>query len=252
MKRNTEYDKALIIGIQYLNNTLINRILKSKINSEKIFYLLKDRFNVNPDNIKMLGDWFHCKNKLPTYENIIKEIKELINYFKEHPNCYIYLFYIGKGLAPEKTNEILEIMVTSDNKYIYKNELQEIIISSTSNIITNKKSLIFIFFDSCHCGTIIETKYIYFNNYETETKSTYINPIICINLSNNFSGICDKNEIYNKAFCGYLQGEFIDNFIKHCNKNRNIMKIYLKLNSHFKKKVYLCSNIQLKKNKIYI
>lgn len=141
--------KALIIGINY---TGTSSQLNGCINDAKLIetYLRENDFN----DVKMLTDETELK---PTRENILSEIKKLLE--NSNKNDKLFIYYSGHGsytadLNGDELDGRDELIVPLDFKYIVDDELKSIIDNSgkpDTNLI--------VLFDCCNSGTALDLKY---------------------------------------------------------------------------------------------
>lgn len=141
--------KALIIGINYLGTS---SALSGCINdANSIESYLKEQ---NFTNIKMLTDETTTK---PTRENILNEIKTLLE--TSNANDTLFIYYSGHGsYTLDRNGDELdgydELIVPLDFKYIKDDELKTII-----NTYGKSNTNLIALFDSCNSGTALDLKY---------------------------------------------------------------------------------------------
>jgi hypothetical protein len=141
--------KALIIGINYLGTS---SALSGCINDAKSIetYLKEQNFT----NIKMLTDETTIK---PTRENILHEIKTLLE--TSNANDTLFIYYSGHGsYTLDRNGDELdgydELIVPLDFKFIKDDELKTLI-----NTYGKSNTNLIALFDSCNSGTALDLKY---------------------------------------------------------------------------------------------
>ncbi len=160
--------KALLIGINY---TGTSSQLNGCINDvNNMFRYLTTVENFNPDNIHILVDERHAKN-LPTRENIIKEIKWLVedpykNLAKEaKPKTSLFMHYSGHGswtwdrINTDEVDGRDETICPLDyekNGLIKDDELRQMIVEPLKELGHIKLTTVF---DCCHSGTVLDLRY---------------------------------------------------------------------------------------------
>lgn len=155
--------KGLMIGINYINNNYnisqlsgciddVNRLKDCLINNKKI----------NFENLIFLNDNTEIK---PTKYNILNQLKKLLIESKE--NDVLIFAYSGHGhyiydFSNDENDNRDEVIVSIDGQLIKDDEFRSII---TENL--KEKVTLFVFFDCCHSGTLMDLKYNYLskNNY---------------------------------------------------------------------------------------
>ena len=141
--------KALIIGINYLGTS---SALNGCINDAKsIETYLKEQ---NYTNIKILTDETAIK---PTRENILNEIKTLLETSNENDTLFIYYSGHGSNTVDRNGDELDgydELIVPLDFKYIKDDELKTLI-----NTYGKTRTNVIALFDSCNSGTALDLKY---------------------------------------------------------------------------------------------
>jgi len=156
--------KALIIGINYLGTS---SALNGCINDAKsIETYLKEQ---NYTNIKILTDETAIK---PTRENILNEIKTLLETSNENDTLFIYYSGHGSNTVDRNGDELDgydELIVPLDFKYIKDDELKTLI-----NTYGKTKTNVIALFDSCNSGTALDLKYQILEkvNYDDITENT--------------------------------------------------------------------------------
>lgn len=150
--------KALLIGINYVKTPQI--MLRGCINDVlSMQNMLIDAYDYSKSNIVVLRDDNYEKNTLlhPTYDNIINNLKKVIN--ESNQNDEIWIHYSGHGTyipdtdGDEKDKKD-ECLVPSDvyEKGIISDDLLFEILSKSS-------SKIYLTIDCCHSGTMFDLNY---------------------------------------------------------------------------------------------
>ena len=148
--------KALIVGINYGGTS--SELSGCIADAEKVEKLL---FEYGYTDIMLMKD--NVKNSDPTYpsiENIRKKIKELIS--RAGANDQIFFYYSGHGsYVRDKDGDELdgkdEVICPADfeqNGFITDDELVRTLANPLRS--TNKFRAVF---DSCHSGTVVDTRY---------------------------------------------------------------------------------------------
>jgi len=157
--------RALLIGINYTNDK--NNELFGCINDVNNIKnrLLTNGFN--DSDITILTDFTEIK---PTANNIIKELKKLINNSAE--GDFIVFTFSGHGFnIIDKNNDELdgydECIYTIDDNYISDDQFKEIVL-----LIKPGVTLVAII-DSCNSGTVLDLPYQYMDssNYDNYTEN---------------------------------------------------------------------------------
>jgi hypothetical protein len=165
---------ALVIGINYKNTAYaLNGCINDALNIQT--YFKKQSF----DNIVILTD---DTPKKPTKANIIKELTNLLSHATS--GDFVCVTYSGHGSFVDdannnETDKHDEAMVPLDFNLIIDDTLKSIIDKNLKANVT-----LFLLFDCCHSGTILDLKYQYLdseqnntstiNNNEVATKGTVI------------------------------------------------------------------------------
>ena len=204
--------KALIIGINYLGTS---SALNGCINDAKsIETYLKEQ---NYTNIKILTDETAIK---PTRENILNEIKTLLETSNENDTLFIYYSGHGSNTVDRNGDELDgydELIVPLDFKYIKDDELKTLI-----NTYGKTKTNVIALFDSCNSGTALDLKYQILEkvNYDDITENTNTAETNC----NAFllSG-CRDNQVSLETFINNKQqGAMTWSFLETVRNNKQI------------------------------
>jgi len=161
--------KALLIGINYINtpNQLYGCI--NDVNNIKDF--LQNKFNYNTFNI--LTD--NTNNK-PNKQNIINELTNLL--VNTNNGDSIFFLYSGHGTCTIDLNNdeidgqdemIVPLDSTNVSTYILDDEINNII---NKNLKVGVK--LFMMFDSCFSGTVVDLKYNYLTSISEEEQYTTV------------------------------------------------------------------------------
>ena len=202
-----KFFKALIVGINYRNTDSELRGCINDVNSLKKF--LNDEHKVSNDNILTLTDDTALK---PTRDNILEKYKELL--INSEKGDIIYFTYSGHGSYTfDRNGDELdgndELLVSIDHKGITDDELKEI-----ANQYLKEGVTLFVLFDCCHSGTLLDLKYRYLttndynevivNDKNSETKGD----IFFISGSSDSQTSADA--YINKKFQGAMTWSFLN------------------------------------------
>ncbi len=221
--------KALLVGINYnsIPQIKLNGCISDIINMSNT---LQDAFNYSSSDITMLRDDVSSPNMLPTRQNILNNLNNLINQSANYSE--IWFHYSGHGsqirdLNGDEVDKLDEVIVPLD--YSTKGFITD---DEVFNIVKNSKCRTILLFDSCHSGTMCDLQYIF--NYNSGkvigslngNKSITTNPnIIC------FSGCRDSQtsaDVYLPSEARSV-GAFTASFLAALRRNRinvDIMKLY--------------------------
>jgi hypothetical protein len=159
---NKNKKQALLIGINYINTP--NELSGCINDTKNIKDMLFTKFNYN--NFTFLTDYSYKK---PTKKNIIDELTNLLVNSNSGDN--IFFLYSGHGtntidLNGDETDGQDEMIVpldaTSINTCILDDELNKII-----QVNLKKNVKLFMMFDSCFSGTVVDLKYNYLSDLNT-------------------------------------------------------------------------------------
>jgi hypothetical protein len=225
--------KALLIGCNYYYTSYkLNGCIEDIINIRNI---LINVYGYNPSNIIMLHDstdsTFIKSNGLPTYSNIINNLKSLVN---ASSSCSeIWFHYSGHGtyikdMNGDETDGNDECIVPTDFKksgFI----VDDTILSIIKNIDVKCRAILL--FDSCFSGTVCDLPYL-FTSYPTYYKWEKSNKT---EISNNqiymFSGSNDNQtsaDTYNysdKKYVGAFTQALI-NCLKSSGYSANLLSLH--------------------------
>lgn len=192
-----ENKKALLIGINYINTP--NELYGCINDTNNVKELLEKKYNYKIFNI--LTDYTNIK---PTKQHIISELTELL--INANNGDCIFFLYSGHGTCTIDLNNdeqdgqdemIFPLDAVDINTCILDDEINLII---NSNLKEGVK--LFMLFDSCFSGTVVDLKYNYLtNNINTPTINPKVSPtksqVIMI------SG-CKDNQTSADAYVNYL------------------------------------------------
>jgi hypothetical protein len=163
--------KAILIGINYINTQ--NQLYGCINDTINIKDLLQNKFNYNIFNI--LTD---NTNKKPNKFNIINELTNLLVNANNGDN--IFFLYSGHGTCTIDLNNdeidgqdemIVPIDSTDTKSCISDDEINSIIMKNLKVGVN-----LFMLFDSCFSGTVLDLKYNYLTSISEGTEFITINP----------------------------------------------------------------------------
>ena len=221
--------KAVLVGINYTNTP--NIALRGCINDiVNISEVLIDSYDYDINNIVQLRDDTNDASKLPTRNNILSQLTNLVN--QSSRLTEIWFHYSGHGSQIRDTNgdeadRLDEVLVPMDYQtkgFIIDDEI--------FNIVKNSKCKTILVFDSCHSGSVcdLQWSFQYTNGSimkSLNTNKTIINPnVFC------FSGCKDPQTSADAYSLEQQQGvgAFTDSFI-HCLRVNHMTVDILKLYS---------------------
>lgn len=180
---------AVLVGINYVGTA--NELRGCVNDVYKIRDLLVSKFKYRPENIKLLLDGE------ATRANILSEFTTLVQSANEEDHiCFTFSghgYFQSDLYKPEETDGKDEVIVSIDNYAIVDDEFKEILQKHLK-----PKVAMFALFDSCHSGSILDLRYQYLNDTETDTnKSSIDTPGQVILLSG-----CKDNQTSLDAFIG--------------------------------------------------
>ena len=211
--------KALCIGINYIGsqyelNGCINDVnnIKSKLIST---------YGFNEKDILVVTDDPTTTNKIkPTKINILNEIKNLLVNAKS--NDLLFLCFSGHGsqttdLNGDEKDGLDEMIISADLQFISDDSLNSLIRTSIPASSTNVS--LFVLFDSCHSGTMLDLRYQYLdtlnnNNVALNEKNadTTCNVVM-------ISGCLDKQTSADAYINNKSQGAMTWSFLESLNTN---------------------------------
>jgi hypothetical protein len=204
--------KALIIGINYLGtSSALNGCINDAHSIES--YLKEHNFT----NIKMLTDE---TTTTPTRENILHEIKKLLETSNKNDTLFIYYSGHGSNTLDKNGDELDgydELIVPLDFEYIKDDEIKTIIDTygkSNTNLIA--------LFDSCNSGSVLDLKYQILENLNydgisenTKTAETNCNALF-------ISGCRDEEVSLETLINNKTQGLMTWSFLETMRNNKTI------------------------------
>ena len=149
------YKNALLIGCNYKKSMYeLNGCINDATNIKQ---LLTDVYGF--DNIVLMTDDTPI---IPTKNNIVAEIKQLLN--NANSGDGLFLSFSGHGVYLRDTNSdekdrLDEVIVSLDFEYIIDDELNSLIRENLKKDVT-----LFALFDCCHSGTILDLRYQYLDS----------------------------------------------------------------------------------------
>lgn len=155
---------AVMVGINYLNNNYNISQLNGCIDDiDRLKNAFEENKNINFNNLTLLND---KSEKKPTKYHILNELKNLLVYSKK--NDTLIFAYSGHGhyvydSSNDEQDNKDEVLVSIDGKFVKDDEIRDIIKNYLKNDVT-----LFVIFDCCHSGTLMDLKYKYLskNNYD--------------------------------------------------------------------------------------
>jgi len=223
--------KALLIGINYTSipDITLNGCIDDIVNVRNV---LIDAYDYQDENIVLLRDDIQDSRFLPTYNNIITQLKLLAQQSSSLDEIWVH--YSGHGSQINNTNismdgnpnqldSILVPLDYQDMKFILEDDLIA--------IIKNIKCRTIMAFDCCHSGGSIcelpySIEYVSSVNYRNKKNNNVVltNPNIFV-----FSG-CRENQTCADSYSSVLGeavGAFTNAFIECLRKNRHNMSLLL-------------------------
>ena len=205
--------KALIIGINYLNTTSELYGCINDANHLQSYFINKYNFSTN--NLCLLTDNTIVK---PTKQNILKKYKDLLINAKAGEK--LFFTFSGHGyfridLNNDETDGKDELLITIDKQSISDDELKTIIDENLPEGVT-----LFVIFDCCHSGTLMDLKY----NYLSGNEDLITNEKISETKSNVFliSGCFDSQTSADAYIDNKFQGALTWCLLKTLNENNNL------------------------------
>ena len=219
---NTEL-KALIVGINYL--TTPSQLYGCINDASNLQNHLTTKYNLNANNVCVLTDYTLVK---PTRQVILKKYKDLLINAKSGEK--LFFTYSGHGSYrtdvnnDEKDNKD-ELLITIDQQSISDDELKLIINENLPDDVT-----LFILFDCCHSGTLMDLKYNYLcgndavqiNESSSETKSNVFL------ISGCFDSQTSSDAFIDNKYQGALTWSFLKVITEHTNLTWNDLLINMR------------------------
>lgn len=218
---------ALLMGANYYSipSVQLNGCIDD-INNMRT--LLINNFGYSPNNIFMLHDDTNDKSLLPTRENMINKLNNIVQLSNNASEIWIHYSGHGSQISKIIGNNVVgvdNVIVPIDyeaNGFIIDDEL--------FRIFSKSKCPTIILMDSCHSGTVCDlpytTEYLYGNVFK-QTRTNRVN----IDNKNVFmmSGCKDWQTSEDIQDSGQFEGAFTDAFITSMTTNKfnvNIKKLY--------------------------
>jgi metacaspase-1 len=137
--------RALLIGINYLNTEhQLDGCIDDIINARN---MLIDAYDYEKNNIVMLRDDVDDPNYLPTFENIMKSLDNIVS--NSHECSEIWIQYSGHGAQFGRTDS--DVLVPCDlqyQRYIFDHDVHRFITK------INQKCIAIFVMDCCHSGSL--------------------------------------------------------------------------------------------------
>jgi hypothetical protein len=210
------HKKAIIVGSNYFGDYALNGCLNDCVN---IHNLLTGVFSFNDQRITKIDD----NNIKPTKENITREFKQMLSLAND--GDILFFHFSGHGFQikiddTKETDGYDEVIVTNEGdslESIGDNDLKQMINDNLKSDAT-----IFMLFDSCHSGTVMDLKW----NYDITTGEFVENVNdVEIQMPGNviMFGSCQENQLSADFYVDYQnQGILSYEFIKCIRQNPNI------------------------------
>jgi hypothetical protein len=213
---NTEL-KSLLIGINY---TRTPTQLYGCINdAHHLQSYLTTKYNFNATNVCVLTDNTIVK---PTRQSILKKYKDLLMNAKSGDK--LFLTYSGHGSYRTDVNKDEkdgkdELLITIDQQAISDDELKFILNEHLPEGVT-----LFILFDCCHSGTLMDLKYNYLSGNDPLNDQVEINESTSETKSNVFliSGCFDSQTSADTFIDNKYQGALTWSFLKVMTEHTNL------------------------------
>lgn len=213
---NTEL-KALIVGINYL--TTPTQLYGCINDASNLQNYLTTKYNFDANNMCVLTDYTLVK---PTRQVILKKYKDLLINAKSGEK--LFFTFSGHGSYrtdvnnDEKDNKD-ELLITIDQQSISDDELKLIINENLPDDVT-----LFILFDCCHSGTLMDLKYNYLCGNDLANDSVEINESSSETKSNVFliSGCFDSQTSADAFIDNKYQGALTWSFLKVITEHTNL------------------------------
>jgi len=222
--------KALLIGCNYTNVPAVT--LRGCIDDiVNMSNMLKSAYNYAPADITMLRDDVQNPFTLPTYNNIVYQLNQIV---KDSAGCSeIWIHYSGHGLQVEEKNIKTQKIGIDDAiapmDYQTAGFIDDNIIY---NIIKNIHCRAFLIFDCCHSATVCSLPWL----FQYMSGNTFTRTNINHNVINNpaiymFSGCKDNQtsaDTYDTKLKEYV-GAMTESFLTSLEDNNyegSILKIY--------------------------
>ena len=221
--------KALLVGVNYTSipQVALRGCITDIVN---ISGVLQDSYNYTKNNITILRDDINNASKMPTRNNILTNLSNLVN--QSATLSEIWFHYSGHGSqikAGPNSNEIDnldEVIVPIDYQksgFIIDDEI--------FNIIKNVKCKMILIFDCCHSGSMCDLQWSFLYTGGSIMKSLNTNKSIANPNIYCFSGCKDSQTGADAYSIEQAQnvGAFTDAFIQCLRNNQmnvDILKLY--------------------------
>jgi hypothetical protein len=224
---------GLCIGINYCGTT---SALKGCCNDA---LQMKAHLDKHDFQVTMLcDDAPEVSSGIPTKQNILNSLSELVNKSNSSPNSQIVLHYSGHGSSTtDRNGDELdnrdELIVTADMKGITDDELMDCFISKL-----NPDVMCFCLFDSCHSGSILDLEYRLEpdNSFVIENERKIQSKVMCVSGCRDSGTSADAFIKTNtgSSFAGAMTYTFFDvyNNDKSLHQIVDDMRIRLKNSGH--------------------
>jgi hypothetical protein len=218
--------RALLIGINYLNNTDA-RLNGCIADVKNIRGVLIDAYGYNSKNVVVLRD--DDPTKMPTKANILVALQSLI--VNSGVNDELWIHYSGHGTQLRDTNgdesdRLDEAIVPVD--YMTAGMISD---DDLFNLIRHIRGRAFLVFDSCHSGSVCDLQYsIHYVNGAfskiVSSKKIIQNPnIIVMSGSRDAQTSADTFDTTSREFGGALTISLIESLRKNQHVG-DVLKIY--------------------------
>lgn len=204
---------ALLIGCNYIGTeSELSGCINDAVNIQN---KLKTQYGFN--NIVIMSD---TTSKKPTKQNILDEIKVLLNNSKSGDK--LFLGFSGHGTYTKDTNGdetdgYDEMFLPLDFNYISDDEIKMLI-----NNYLKKDVTLFALFDCCYSGTICDLRYQYFDNENYYNSTVNIKGTETIGNIIMISGCMDNQTSADAYINSMYQGAMTWSFLDTVNKNPNL------------------------------
>jgi hypothetical protein len=213
---NTEL-KSLLIGINYTRTpTQLYGCINDAHNLQSY---LTTKYNFNTNNVCVLTDNTIVK---PTRQSILKKYKDLLMNAKSGDK--LFFTYSGHGSYRTDVNKDEkdgkdELLITIDQQAISDDELKFILNEHLPEGVT-----LFILFDCCHSGTLMDLKYNYLSGNDPLNDQVEINESTSETKSNVFliSGCFDSQTSADTFIDNKYQGALTWSFLKVMTEHTNL------------------------------
>lgn len=227
--------KALLIGINYSGTDFE---LGGCINDSKRLgnFLVSKRYFKSGD-ITMMNDEF-TDNRYPTKENIMKQLKQIVNFTRTNRarNIELFVSYSGHGYYVKDTNgdevdgkdEVLCPVDCDTQGYITDDTLREEFIDKLPR---NVKLVMLV--DACHSGTVLDLRYSYkadaspitMNNWISNTQCDVVMISGCRDNQTSADAFLENPDKKKYEYQGAMTASFLDNYTERSSYDGIISKM---------------------------